>query len=333
MEWHGVLKMNDKPKYRLKDESERKKHKNAGAEQEQPVFKTEEMLKQEARERLVEQEKHIADKPPLSARQKKIDNYLYHYKWHTIIACIGVVLIFFFVRDTIFRAKPDFTVIIASSRFITQAETDAIQAGLAKYTADINGDGKILINFDSINIPIAEMLEDIGGYDPQGTGAEGAAAATGAAETVGAAEEAEEAGSLMDIGSSIDPEMMQASMMKLMAIVAAWTDQLYLLDDDLYNYINMMAGPATDEDDAESQQQTNGSLPDYAVFDPLGLPFSFGPFDDRLAIKDTILVHEPGFEFLGDMAFSLRPPPNNKQQSIDYYDSCMKLLMTLAGAG
>ena len=323
--------MSNKPKYRLKDGAEKQATKNAASEQ--PVYKTEEMLKQEARERLADQQKLEAAKPPMSVRKKKLDNYFYHYKWHTIIACVGAFMLFFLLRDTLFRPKPDLTLIVATSRYIMQSETDAVQAALANYAGDINGDGRVLVNMDTINVPITSMLEEINNGDgPQ------------------------EMEDYIDMGSGADPEMLQASIMKLMAIVAAGSDQLFLLDDELYDYLTAMAGPSPESGDgtngsssgaggenvagggesgdggAESPSQADVWLSEYSIFEPLGLAESFGLCDDRLAIKDTVLADEPGFEYLGELAFSLRPPPNNSQKNLDYYTACMQLLKAISEA-
>jgi hypothetical protein len=308
---NGVCVMSDKQKYKLKDGSEKKVDKEGAAEQ--PVFKTEEMLKQEARLRLAEQDKLIIEKSPKTERGKKIDNYFYHYKWQTILGGIGLILLIFFIRDTLFRPKPDITAVVATSRYIAQYETDALQAAMEKYGGDLNGDGKVLVNLDMINLPIAAVIEDIAGEE----------------RDVG------EDGSL-GMASGIDPEMVQASMMKLMAIIAAWNDPLFLMDDDLYTYINEMSGPS-DPDNGEQASTASGeadtgeNLPDYAIFEPLGdIPGASGPFKDRLAIKDTILASEEGFEYLGDLSFSVRPPPNSNQKNIDYQANCVQLLRNIA---
>ena len=304
--------MNDKQKFKLKDGTEKSPDKKKEAKTaEQPVYKTEETLKQEARDRLAEQERIEAQKPPQSERGKKIDNYIYHYKWHTIIAVIGLFLIIFFVRDTVFRPKPDLTVVVATSRFMAQSENDALQSALERIAGDFNGDGKILVNLDSINLPIASMMDSVG--------------------------ETAEDDALYDFGTGNDPEMMQASMMKLMAVISAASDPLYLLDDDLYEYITAMSRPAEDESAggagaaADAASASSDVPDDYAIFQSIwDIPGASGTYGDRIAIKDTVLASEPGFEYLGDMAFSVRPPQNANQKNIDYQEFCVQILRTLS---
>jgi hypothetical protein len=190
------------------------------------------------------------------------------------------------------------TVIVATSRFLAQSETEGLTAALAKNIDDFNGDGKKIVNLDTINLPLDVALgaED-GGED-----------------------------SLANL-SGVDPEMMQASMMKLMAVVAAWTDPMYLTDDILYDYMAAMSGDYDDDDRPGGGEARQSG---YSLFVPLeGVRASFGPNNDRLAIKDTILAEEPGLEYLGEIAFSLRPPQNHSEKAVKYQEYCAQILRSL----
>ena len=263
------------------------------------VPRTEEMLKQEARERLEQQAKLEAEKPPVSDRRKKLDNFFYHYRLHTVLAVIGVLMLAFFLRDTIFRPKPDLTVIIASSRFITQIETDALQEALVSVIGDFNGDGKVLVSMDSIYLPLGDITRMLNG--------------------------GQDADDEPFVSGVNDPEVIQASSMKLMAVISAGTDPLYLLDDELYIYISMMTGAA--------DQWVEGDdipVPDHAIFETLaGMPNVSGFFDDRVAIKDTFLADVPELEFIKDMTFSVRFP-QSKESSIAYQAFCLQMLRDIA---
>jgi len=301
--------MSIKKGYDLKDGTTKKSASKNEAEQ--PVYKTEETLKREARARLEEQEKLRAAIKPESERKKKYDNFLYHYKWHTIAVVAGVILLAFFLRDTLFRTSPDLTLIIATARYVSQAETDGLQAALKKYMPDLNGDGKISVQFDSIYLPLTAL--------------------TG--------EGAQEGDAFSAAMSGADPEMIQASMMKLMAITAAWSDPLYLLDDAMYDYLAGMSGVELPES-AESETEPAGAAKSRespadpgggALFVTLGqIPAAFGYFGDRLSIDDTLIISEPDCEMLGDLSFSLRPAPNEKQKSVEYQEYCKRLLESLA---
>jgi len=278
------------------------------AEENKPEYKTEEMLKQEARERLTEQARIEAAQPPKSERSKKIDNFFYHYKWHTILIITAVVVAAFFIRDLFFRSKPDLSLVVASSRFLLTSETDALQAELEKYATDFNGDGKIVVNLDNIHLPLAE------------------------ARSAGSADQA--AGEAVLMQDGVDPQVMQASAMKLMAIIAAGDDLLFLADDEIYSYMLAMGNPQTPDDYDYFDESADAAYleitPEFAVFETLeGFDAAFGPFNDRLAIKDTVLADVPGMEYIGDLAFSLRPPQSSKQASLDRSEFCKQLLSAL----
>ena len=299
--------MNNNVKYDLKDAPSGKKR----DETEKPAFKTEDMLKREARERIFEEDKLEAAKPPRSDFQKKVDNFFFHYKWHTIIVIIGALLTVFFIRDTLFKEKPDATMVIATSRYITQVETDALQTALVSRMDDYNGDGKVLLSFDTIYLPIAGLMGDN----------------TPAGDT-----EADPV-NMLGMSSMDNAEMIQASSMKLMAVVAAWTDPLFLLDDDMYEYLSQMAGPTDSYADGESPpaQENAATLSEYAIFEALsGISPSYGPNNDRLAIKDTVISGEPGLEFISELSFSVRPAQNSNEKNVGYQAYCVELLEKLA---
>lgn len=217
----------------------------------QPVYKTEEMLKQEARERFEEEARLEALKPPQSTRKKKIDNFIYHYKWQTAAIVIGALLAALFLRDTLFRPKPDMMLIIATSRYIPEYETAALQTALEKHMGDFNGDGKVLLSLDPIYLPLEAIPGGSGGggrelgSDSYGGGADadgGADAADGGSDGAGAGGSEERGGVLNEMMPGADPQLIQASMMKLMAVISSATDPLYLLDDEMYRYLTEMAG-------------------------------------------------------------------------------------------
>ena len=289
---------------------------------EAPAFKTEEMLKQEARERIAEQEK-LQAAIPRSERRVKYENFMYHYKWHTIAIAAAVIFALFFIKDTLFRVKPDITIVVATARYFSSDESDALIAAVAKHINDFNGDGKIVVQLDPINVPSAAAIVN---SRANAAAPESSAPATGVPESG-----TPESGGLM---AGVDPEMEQASIMKLMAIVSAWSDPLFLTDDPLYDYLLRMSAPS--EPDAAAGQTPQGSqgnartAADSSLFVSLGgIPGASGAFGDRLAVKDTLLMDEPGCDELGDLSFSLRPPANEKQRSVSYQEFCMSLLKAI----
>lgn len=172
----------------------------------QQVYKTESQLKEEA---IV---KHAAEAEALATEnkselQKKRENFWYHYKWHTIAAIFAAVLLTFFIKDTVFRTKPDVTIVIVSGGYLGEYELSLLTDALEGYATDFNDDKKISVSTDFISLP---PTEDEAGQNESPT--------------------PDLTGGQQDM----------ASMMKLMAVIAAGSDPIYLLDESAYDYISGM---------------------------------------------------------------------------------------------
>jgi hypothetical protein len=304
------------------------------------VYKTEEMLKRETLERAAEEARLEALRPPVSPRKKKWDNYWYHYKWHTIGGSILAVLVIYFVQSVVFQVKPDISIVFASSAYVPQESIDALCAAVESEIQDFNGDGKVVVQADFTylpSVPGAGASESAGaaGGDPGIAGAGAAGGSDAATESAGAAG-GDPAAAQMDgalTGAmAADPQMEQAAVMKLMAVTAAGADPLYLLDDDLYGYFARMAAPTEYDGDASPMPAEPGAeAEEYSIFETLGgIAGAEGPLGDRLPIARTALAGEPGCELLGGFAFSLRPPANSKDETVQYHGFCLDLLKSLA---
>lgn len=118
----------------------------------QTVYKTEEQIKQEAAIRR-ENEAKLAAARPKSTAELKRENYWYHYKWHTIIGAVVLLLAVFFVKDIFFRTNPDATIIMISEKYFAEESIGFISKDIERFADDYNGDKKILINIDFIMLP------------------------------------------------------------------------------------------------------------------------------------------------------------------------------------
>lgn len=274
------------------------------ADKEPVVGKTEEMLKQEAKERARQQAKIEALKPPPSPQKKKAENYWYHYKWATIGGIFALVLAAFFIKDIVFRTNPDATIILATQTPISQEALDSFQAELEKHATDFNGDGKISISIDNIYMP--------------------ASALRGTEEPEVSEESTEE-----DILSSVQMggEQDYASVMKLTTVIAASSDPLYLVDDALYLHLSLMAASGTDDDGNPIEVDLDQLDEDSMIFQQLEAVSSADK--DRLAFSDTALSGAEGCEVLEDMTFCLRFA-GNKEKSIAYNQYCLDLLQSIS---
>lgn len=71
-----------------------------------------------------------------------LDNFWYHYKWHTIIAAFFVVVLLFCVFQQVNDTKEDVVVVYAGNDYILSAELPAVQDAIAQVLyEDVNLDG------------------------------------------------------------------------------------------------------------------------------------------------------------------------------------------------
>jgi len=155
-------------------------------------YKTEEQLKQEAKARREQAAK--APQKPKTKAQKKRENFWYHYKWQTVGALLAATLAVFFLRDTVFRTKPDLTVIMITSAFFDQDEIERLTHAIEDVAEDFNGDGKIMASIDYMFMPADEEFQDY------------------------------------------------ATHMKMVAVLSASADPVYLLDEEAFVMLMAMSG-------------------------------------------------------------------------------------------
>lgn len=192
----------------------------------QEIYKTEDEIKEEAKLRRKQEEQLSAARKPDSPSKKKLDNYWYHYKWHTIAGIAILLMAVMFLRDMVFRTQPDATIIMISEEYYFTGELEELQQQLEQSAWDRNGDGKVSIQIDFINLPAEN-----------------------------------------DDGTAASQDA-YATQMKLVTVVAAGLDPLYLLDESAYNWLMKMGAQGEDEDEAEADSVF---IPDVAPADKYGM--------------------------------------------------------------
>ena len=76
---------------------------------------------------------------------KKLDNFFYHYKWHTVIALFLVVAILVCLLQTCSKEAYDVEVMYAGPKNLNDKQTVIdIQNAFAEFATDENGDGKVV---------------------------------------------------------------------------------------------------------------------------------------------------------------------------------------------
>jgi hypothetical protein len=256
---------------------------------------TEEQLKAATLKRRTEQAKIDALKKPPSEQKAKVDNYWYHYKFHTLAGIFVVVLAVFFIHDLVTKVDPDATVVMISTGYVSAQTTDALQTALAENLEDRNEDGKVEVAVDFIQLSASMIAADT---------AEAPAAPDDAAPEGDALEAAMSGG---------NAEAEYANLMKMTAILSAGMDPLYLVDDVVYQHLLAMA---TNED---------------GTVDPLFISLPENPDgSDRLSVSETILADVPALSELDGLTFCLRVNYKDKEDVVAYYDYCGELLRRLA---
>lgn len=78
--------------------------------------------------------------------KKKWENYWFYYKIHTIVAVVLILVVAVLVKQCADRVEPDMTVMIVSKDVsLTETQLTSLENKLAKYTADVNGDGRKIV--------------------------------------------------------------------------------------------------------------------------------------------------------------------------------------------
>lgn len=77
--------------------------------------------------------------------RKRLQNYWYYYKVHTIIGLLVAALLAILVSQCAHRQSPDYTVVLYMRKELSEAMTDAMAAELEKFGIDRNGDGQVVV--------------------------------------------------------------------------------------------------------------------------------------------------------------------------------------------
>ena len=103
-----------------------------------------------------------------------LDNFLYHYKWHTIVAAFLVVVIVICSFQMCNKTRYDVYIMYAGGAQISTTAEEGktpdfakLTAAMAQYTEDFDGDGNRSISFSSLYIPSSADLAQLekSGYE------------------------------------------------------------------------------------------------------------------------------------------------------------------------
>lgn len=88
--------------------------------------------------------------------KEKIQNFWYHYKWHSLVALVLIIALLVCTLQFCGRTKYDAYIMYAGSKSIgrtqengNEAEIETVRSALKRITDDFDGSGDISVNFSS----------------------------------------------------------------------------------------------------------------------------------------------------------------------------------------
>ena len=100
----------------------------------------------------------------------KIENFFYHYKWHTIVALFLVFAIVVCSLQMCSKTEYDVHIMYAGGKDVKKTAADGdiseyqkLNSAILQYTTDFNGDGSKSSNLLTLFIPSSAELDEIAG--------------------------------------------------------------------------------------------------------------------------------------------------------------------------
>lgn len=80
----------------------------------------------------------------------KLDNFWYHYKWTVIIVAFIMVTLAIMLFQFFSKHDPDYMVVLVTNNAVDDTATGKLASEFQKYGRDINGDGKVEVQIESL---------------------------------------------------------------------------------------------------------------------------------------------------------------------------------------
>ncbi len=85
--------------------------------------------------------------------------FWYHYGKIAILVVVLAIIAVWLTVDALHKEKYDLNLVVAANGPVADANAEALHAALMKEAVDVNGDGKVLINIQTIDLSDPENLE------------------------------------------------------------------------------------------------------------------------------------------------------------------------------
>lgn len=82
--------------------------------------------------------------------RKKLENFFYYYKWHTLAAVFIIAIVGFSVHSSMTSYEPDLNMVYVSDKPMASDTSERFEKSLksASLVSDVNGDGKVRFLFE-----------------------------------------------------------------------------------------------------------------------------------------------------------------------------------------
>ena len=85
--------------------------------------------------------------------------FWYHYGKIALLALVLLITVVWLTVDALHKEKYDLNMCIAANGPVTEAGAEELRAALEKVVGDVNRDGKVILNIQTIDLADAENLE------------------------------------------------------------------------------------------------------------------------------------------------------------------------------
>jgi len=84
--------------------------------------------------------------------KQKWDNYWYHYKWATLAALFGILLLFVGIKSFTDKKEPDLFMVYMSNSMVSEKDVNAFKADLINdgVVKDVDGDSNTFVHMEHI---------------------------------------------------------------------------------------------------------------------------------------------------------------------------------------
>ena len=86
-----------------------------------------------------------------------VNVFWYHYKWPLLIGVVVLGIIVFITVDSLRKERYDTTVVIATDYYVDEAQLDALDDVLKPVVGDLDGNGKVSINYAVLYVGNTEV--------------------------------------------------------------------------------------------------------------------------------------------------------------------------------